>query len=354
MTSAKSSYDVVVVGGGHNGLVAAGYAALSGLSVLVLERLDHTGGAAPYSPEARLPEALITDLGLDLRLEPGPSDTDELVRAVVPTLLRRLPLEREIRAQVDPTTWPGLVTNPLELHDRLRAATPRVDGGGAAVAEALDHAVRAAPVEVLTSAGVSAVRAEADGAEVTWHDGMTFHTVAARVVLANVAPWVLSILLGEDEDPATKPQGDRATVTLRLERPPRLRPGVDPSTRVASLHLGEETVTVSGPFATIDDALAVLDALLAEPVASSLVGVPGLLTPQEVEHDLAMPGGHWFHGDLDWPWAPNRARLDTPARQWGVQTDVDSVLVCGSGSRRGGGVTGLGGHSAAHAVLAML
>ena len=65
-----------------------------------------------------------------------------------------------------------------------------------------------------------------------------------------------------------------------------------------------------------------------------------------------MPGGHLFHGDLDWPWAPNRARLDTPAQQWGVQTDVDSVLVCGSGARRGGGISGLGGHNAAHAVLA--
>ena len=67
-----------------------------------------------------------------------------------------------------------------------------------------------------------------------------------------------------------------------------------------------------------------------------------------------MPGGHIFHGDLEWPWAPNRSRLDTPAQQWGVQTDVDSVLVCGSGSRRGGAVSGLGGHSAAQAVLASL
>ena len=65
-----------------------------------------------------------------------------------------------------------------------------------------------------------------------------------------------------------------------------------------------------------------------------------------------MPGGHIFHGDLDWPWASNRARLDTPAQQWGVQTDVASVLVCGSGARRGGAVSGLGGHNAAQAVLA--
>jgi phytoene dehydrogenase-like protein len=67
-----------------------------------------------------------------------------------------------------------------------------------------------------------------------------------------------------------------------------------------------------------------------------------------------MPGGHIYHGDLDWPWAPNRARLETPAQQWGVQTDLESVMVCGSGSRRGGAVSGLGGHSAAQAVLASL
>jgi phytoene dehydrogenase-like protein len=72
-----------------------------------------------------------------------------------------------------------------------------------------------------------------------------------------------------------------------------------------------------------------------------------------VEADLAMPGGHIYHGDLDWPWAPNRALLDTPARQWGVQTDYPSILVCGSGARRGGAVSGIGGHNAAQAVLAL-
>ena len=66
-----------------------------------------------------------------------------------------------------------------------------------------------------------------------------------------------------------------------------------------------------------------------------------------------MPGGHIFHGDLEWPWAPNRARLETPAQQWGVQTDDDSVLLCGSGARRGGAVSGLGGHNAAQAVLGL-
>jgi phytoene dehydrogenase-like protein len=253
--------------------------------VLVLERLEHTGGAARWSPDAALPEVVAADLGLDLRLRHRPA-TDELVRAVLPTLVWPLPLEREIRAQV--AAWDELTTSPLDLHVRLRASLPAVTGGGVAVADALDAAVRAAGVDVRTAAGVSGIRADDDGAEVSWHDGATSRTVAARHVLANVAPWVLAILLGEPEDPATKPRWEGG----------------------------------------------------------------GDVDPAEVEREFAMPGGHWYHGELDWPWAPNRARLDTPAQQWGVQSDVASVLVCGSGARRGGGVTALGGHNAAHAVLA--
>src|SRR3954470_4684989 len=39
-------HDAVIVGGGHNGLVAAAYLARAGKSVLVLERREHVGGAA--------------------------------------------------------------------------------------------------------------------------------------------------------------------------------------------------------------------------------------------------------------------------------------------------------------------
>ena len=42
----KSHYDAIIVGGGHNGLTAAGYLARAGKSVLVLERRGVVGGAA--------------------------------------------------------------------------------------------------------------------------------------------------------------------------------------------------------------------------------------------------------------------------------------------------------------------
>lgn len=44
------AYDALVIGGGHNGLVAAGYLAKAGLRVLVVERRPVLGGAASSEP----------------------------------------------------------------------------------------------------------------------------------------------------------------------------------------------------------------------------------------------------------------------------------------------------------------
>ncbi|MBA3272292.1 MAG: NAD(P)/FAD-dependent oxidoreductase [Chthoniobacterales bacterium] len=79
----KPRYDVVILGAGHNGLVAAAYLTRAGLSVLLLEKNDYIGGATTSQQvfpdyDARLsrysylvslfPEKIIRDLGLDLEL----------------------------------------------------------------------------------------------------------------------------------------------------------------------------------------------------------------------------------------------------------------------------------------------
>jgi len=515
------THDVVIVGGGHNGLTAAAYLARAGLRVVVLERLDHTGGAAVSAQAfsghptrlsrysylvSLMPEALLADLALDVTLtsrrtasytptlrgdvpggllvehEEGPAtresfraltgsdaeyeawtsfyrEVGELAGAIAPTLLDPLPREGDIRGRVDPTIWNDLVTRPLgeaverrftddtvrgvvatdaligtfaSLHDpsliQNRCFLYHLIGNGTgewrvpvggmgAVTDALLRAAVGAGAEIRTGCGVSRIRPAPDGAEVTFHDGERHHDVSAPFVLANVAPWVLGILLGGPEDPATKPEGAQLKINVLLDRLPRLRSGIDPTVAFAgTLHLGEDysqlevahrdaaegrvptampgevychsltdpsilgevpdgthTLTYFGlhtparlfdadPQAAKDlavsRALGSLQQHLAEPlldcVARDESGRPCIEAkiPQEIERDLAMPGGHIFHGDLQWPWAPARLRLDTPAERWGVATEHPSVLMCGSGSRRGGAVSGLGGHHAAHAVLA--
>ncbi|MGW0881953.1 phytoene desaturase family protein [Streptomyces sp. NPDC002671] len=121
-TEGTRTYDAVIVGGGHNGLVAAAYLARAGRSVLVLERLDHTGGAAvstrPFAGvDARLsrysylvsllPSKIVRDLGLDFR-----------VRAR--TISSYTPVERDGRAT-------GLLVGGGE--ERTRQAFARLTGG---------------------------------------------------------------------------------------------------------------------------------------------------------------------------------------------------------------------------------
>ncbi|HET9381516.1 MAG TPA: NAD(P)/FAD-dependent oxidoreductase [Streptomyces sp.] len=173
--AAHRTYDAVIVGAGHNGLVAAAYLARAGQSVLVLERLDRTGGAAvstqPFAGvDARLsrysylvsllPAKIVSDLGLDFRLRtrtvssytPAERDgrptgllvgggerrtreafarltgsdreyeawrrfyamTGHVARRVFPTLTEPLPTRDELRRRVDDEdAWRALFEEPV-------------------------------------------------------------------------------------------------------------------------------------------------------------------------------------------------------------------------------------------------
>ena len=515
----RKQYDVTVVGGGHNGLAAATYLARSGLSVLLLERLDHVGGAA-VSAEAfpgtgvrlsrysylvsLLPTSIAADLDLDVELrsratasyspvirhgratglyverEEGPataasfreltgSDEEyaawqdfyagvgQLARVVAPTLTAPLPVSTDLRAQVDPEIWRGVIEEPLgaiierRFRDDLVRGVVATDaligtfasmhdasliqnrcflyhligngtgewrvpvGGMGAVTGALEKAARSAGVEILTGAGVSSISLGSDGGEVTWHDGARSHSVTSGHVLSNVAPWVLRILMGEGHDDLSRPSGAQLKINFLLSRLPRLKSGHDPREAFAgTLHIAEEfgqletsydeaasgrvptsppgefychsltDDSILGPLAgtgahtltyfglhmpealftspeakqqAVDAAIRAVDEHLEEPLLDCVMTGPDgnpcieAKVPQDVERDLAMPGGHIFHGDLSWPWASPREALDSPARRWGVDTGHDRLLLCGSGARRGGAVSALGGHNAAAAVL---
>src|SRR5215472_7850992 len=66
-----ASLDAIVIGGGHNGLVAAAYLARSGARTLVLEARDTTGGAATTeAPWADAPEFRVTRLSYVMGVMP--------------------------------------------------------------------------------------------------------------------------------------------------------------------------------------------------------------------------------------------------------------------------------------------
>lgn len=130
---------------------------------------------------------------------------------------------------------------------------------------------------------------------------------------------------------------------------------------VFGLHTPHALVTANPPVSRdqlTQAVLASLNSVLAEPIQDLLShdaqGRPCIetTTTLDLEHSLAMTGGNIFHGALSWPFADDDDALDTAAQRWGVATAHRRIILCGAGTRRGGGVSGIGGHNAAMAVLA--
>lgn len=141
---------------------------------------------------------------------------------------------------------------------------------------------------------------------------------------------------------------------------PQLREAGVHTLTVFTLQTPDRLLDGAGPDARERLERAVLDSLssvLAEPVEDVVLRLPDgrrcveTRTTRDLQDSLAMPGGNIFHAPLTWPWAEDDEPLDTPARRWGVDTPYPGILLAGAGSRRGGGVSALGGYHAARAVL---
>ncbi|GAA2361286.1 NAD(P)/FAD-dependent oxidoreductase [Nonomuraea africana] len=271
-------------------------------------------------------------------------------------------------------------------------------GGMGAVTQALESAAREAGAEIRTSAEIVGID---PSGEVTFRDAQGEHAVNGAHVLVNLPPAVLDRLMGRA--PST-PEGAQLKINMVLSRLPRLKDAsVDPREAFSgTFHINEgrdqlarayeqaargevpelppaevychsltdpsilgpgleaETMTLFGLHMPArlfpkyrDEAVAAtlrsINSVLAEPLEDCLLPAPDgtpcieAKTPDDLEKEAGLPGGHIFHQDLSWPYGE--------AGRWGVETEHPRILLCGAGARRGGGVSGIPGHNAAMALL---
>jgi phytoene dehydrogenase-like protein len=333
----------------------------------------------------------------------------ELERTIEDDVRRGIELTDATIGTFAPADDPELRQNRCWLYHVVGGPWNVPVGGMGALTRELAALARAAGVEVHTGAKVTSIETDGVAAEVRY--GPHGERLATRHVLANVSPVVLAHLLGAPVDLHPEGSQLKVNMILkRLPRPksasieeaftgtfhvnegyeqlgaayreamagqiPSVPPCemychslTDPTILSSELRAaGAHTLTAFGLHmperlfaadvntakrAAVEATLASIDSVLAEPLADCLMldgnGAPCLeaLTPPELAAELAMPGGHIFHRDLQWPFAENDGELGL----WGVETEHRNIWLCGAGARRGGGVSGIAGHNAARAVL---
>ncbi|HEY5788114.1 MAG TPA: NAD(P)/FAD-dependent oxidoreductase [Microlunatus sp.] len=367
---------------------------------------------APLPRAAEVREAVGDDLWRDLVQRPI---GELIERTVNDDTVRGILLTDALIGTFADAHSPGLAQNRCFLYHVVGNGTGEWKvpvGGMGTVAAALQTAASAAGAELRTGVEVVGLDPYDGGVIVRLADGAV---ITAGTVLANCAPVTLAGLLGEVDarpegaqvkinivlrrlpafrsgiDPATGFAGtlhlhqgyaelQRAYEAALAGQIPDPLPCesychslTDPSIVAPELReQGFHTLTIfvlHTPARLFDHdhdavrgqvlqaALASCESVLAEPLTDCIArDVHGelcieVMSPQDVEREARLPGGQIFHGDLAWPWLAEGEEPATPAERWGVATNHPSILLCGSGARRGGAVSGLGGHNAAMAVL---
>ncbi len=103
----------------------------------------------------------------------------------------------------------------------------------------------------------------------------------------------------------------------------------------------------AGKAAFLDIVMALLDSYA--PGIREKVLTAELLTPEDIEHDFRISGGHWHHGELS---LDQFLMLRPVPKSAQYKTPVDGLYLCGAGCHPGGGVMGSAGKNAASVVLA--
>ncbi len=263
-------------------------------------------------------------------------------------------------------------------------------------------------VEVRTGSRVVKIEEQPNNVSVSINGG---EIIESNFIAANCAPQVLAELMGNPIQISAP--GSQVKINLLLKKLPRLKSGVDPIKAFAgTFHINEDYSQLERAFQdssagivpavipaemychTITDPTILseqfielgyqtltlfalhlpyqlfmqdnegtksvvlarlfsqLNEYLVDPIESCLASDANgdlcveVKSPVDLEGSLGMPLGNIFHKGLDFPF-----KEEGESARWGVETESKRIFICGAGSLRGGGVSGIGGHNAAMAIM---
>jgi len=284
------NYDVVIMGAGHNGLVAATYLAKAGKSVLILEANDEIGGATQsvqafpgfdarvsrYSYlVALLPDKIIKDLNLtfetisrdvssftpyltasgeneglyvsrnwDAKTEESFKEIEDPIGEVICDRFK----DDIVRGVVLTDALIGTFASAYDLQANIcflyhligngtgEWKVPR--GGMGALVNELVRVATESGVEIKTNQKVVAIESTSDCVKVRTSSGEEF---TASHFLSNAAPGVLAEIRGKKKPESL--DGAQLKINILLKRLPQLKSGIDPQLAFAGTFHANESFT---------------------------------------------------------------------------------------------------------------